>query len=70
MQFLTWLLSGLLTSLVASSATDYLPQAIALMEQSPLLDTHIDLLQIIRSLSTYHTSPRCRSYSHAWKRTR
>lgn len=30
---------------------DYYDQAIKLMESSPLIDTHVDLPQIIRSLS-------------------
>lgn len=39
-----------LTSVVQCDASDFLDQAIKLMEESPLLDTHIDLPQIIRSL--------------------
>ncbi len=35
----------------ASDAGSFLDQAVQLMEESPLLDTHIDLPQIIRSLS-------------------
>jgi hypothetical protein len=42
---------GLLTAFVEGSGGDYHDQAIKLMEESPLLDTHIDLPQIIRSLS-------------------
>jgi hypothetical protein len=33
------------------SADGFLARAIKLMEESPLVDTHIDLLQIVRSLS-------------------
>jgi hypothetical protein len=33
-----------------NDAAEFLDQAIKLMEESPLLDTHIDLPQIIRSL--------------------
>lgn len=36
-----------------NNAGEFLEQAIKLMEESPLLDTHIDLPQIIRSLSTF-----------------
>ena len=39
-----------LISAVQSAASDFLDQAIELMESNPLLDTHIDLPQIIRSL--------------------
>jgi membrane dipeptidase len=35
----------------ASDADSFLDQAVKLMEESPLVDTHIDLPQIIRSLS-------------------
>ncbi|OAG43822.1 hypothetical protein AYO21_02049 [Fonsecaea monophora] len=41
----------LATSLAQSSADGFLEQAVKLMEESPLLDTHIDLPQIIRSLN-------------------
>jgi hypothetical protein len=46
------LLFHALLSQVHSDATDYLDEARALMEESPLLDTHIDLPQIFRSLRT------------------
>lgn len=40
-----------------NDAGEFLGQAIKLMEESPLLDTHIDLPQIIRSLCKNKFSP-------------
>ena len=34
----------------SSAADTFLPEAIELMQESPLIDTHVDLPQIIRSL--------------------
>ncbi len=51
MQLVYLLLCHILTSFVQSGAGNFLDQAIKLMAESPLLDTHIDLPQIIRSLS-------------------
>ena len=48
---LTLFLVQICAALVASNADGFLDEAIKLMEESPLLDTHIDLPQIIRSLS-------------------
>lgn len=42
----------MLASSVRGIAADFVDKAIKLMEESPLLDTHIDLPQIIRSLRT------------------
>lgn len=50
MKFQTLLLLGFCTSAARCHASEYIDQAIKLMEASPLLDTHIDLPQIIRSL--------------------
>ncbi|KAK5682086.1 hypothetical protein LTS10_005211 [Elasticomyces elasticus] len=50
MRLASWIFACGLPLLVRSGADDCLEQAIALMEESPLLDTHIDLPQIIRSL--------------------
>jgi hypothetical protein len=52
MRFLSLLLLQTLLSQVNSDATDYLDEAKALLAESPLLDTHIDLPQIFRSLCT------------------
>ena len=40
-----------LSSARSQNASEFLQDAIQLMEEFPLLDTHIDLPQIIRSLS-------------------
>ena len=45
-----WLCFHAMAGAAAGSASDYLEQAIQLMEESPLVDTHIDLPQIFRSL--------------------
>ncbi len=37
----------------------YYEQAVKLMEGSPLIDTHIDLLQVIRSLSRIPSPSDC-----------
>lgn len=53
MRLTAWLCAPMLayaTGAAASDASDYLEQAIKLMEESPLIDTHIDLPQIFRSL--------------------
>lgn len=55
MQLLNPWLLPILTAVVAGSdvntAGGFHEHAIKLMEESPLIDTHIDLPQIIRSLS-------------------
>ena len=51
MKFSILLVVHILATYVHCDASDYLEQAVKLMEESPLLDTHIDLPQIIRSLS-------------------
>ena len=51
MQLAALLLIHILIPSVESSGINFFDQAIKLMEESPLLDTHIDLPQIIRSLS-------------------
>jgi membrane dipeptidase len=54
MLFAAWLLIFGFIAFAESAASDadsFLNQAVKLMEESPLVDTHIDLPQIIRSLS-------------------
>jgi hypothetical protein len=48
---LTLLTVAFAPHLVSGSTDTFLERAIKLMEESPLVDTHIDLLQIVRSLS-------------------
>ena len=58
MRLAAWLcIHALASCAAAGSAIDYLEQAIELMEESPLLDTHIDLPQIFRSLREVNRSP-------------
>lgn len=57
MRLVAFLLINILTPLALGSASDYHDQAVELLEKSPLLDTHIDLPQIIRSLRNLPSNP-------------
>jgi hypothetical protein len=50
---------GLTTARTASDASTHLDHAIKLMSENPLIDTHIDLPQIIRSLRMFEIKALC-----------